>query len=205
MPTSEEDPPVDVHDKLDELTLLIESARSMPMSASCIVHRGELLGQLDELRELLPEELEHARTLLQDRDAVVDDGRRESERLVADGRRESEQLLEDGRRESQRLVDEAYAERARLVAETEVLAQAREESERVRAEAWGESERVRAQALAEAEDMRRDTDDYVDAKLASFEVVLDKTLTSVHRGRQKLASRRDPRDDEDGDLDPDAT
>jgi hypothetical protein len=61
---------VDVHEKLDELSRLVEDARSMPMSASCIVNRAELLGLLEEMRELLPEEFRHAQLLLDDREAV---------------------------------------------------------------------------------------------------------------------------------------
>ena len=37
--------------------------------------------------------------------------------------------------------------------------------------------------------MRAEVDDYVDTKLANFEVVLDKTLTAVRRGRDKLSGR----------------
>lgn len=147
---------MDVHDKLDDLTALVESARAMPMSASCIVNRAEVLGLLDDLRELLPEEFRHAELLLQDRDAVV----------------------EEGRREARRLVEEAHAERARLVSETEVLAEAARQA--------GELREATEDELAS---MRREVDDYVDAKLANFEVVLNKTLAAVHRGREKLQGR----------------
>ncbi len=37
--------------------------------------------------------------------------------------------------------------------------------------------------------MRAEVDDYVDTKLANFEVVLDKTLSAVQRGREKLRGR----------------
>ena len=37
--------------------------------------------------------------------------------------------------------------------------------------------------------MREEVDDYVDTKLANFEVVLDKTLSAVQRGREKLRGR----------------
>lgn len=144
---------MDVHDKLDELTATVENARSMPMSASCIVNRGELLGMLEELRELLPEEFRHAQMLLQDREAVVDEGRREAGRLI----------------------EEAEVERARLVSEAEIVA-----------EAVRQAEQIRAAAAQEAQAMRHEVDDYVDTKLANFEVVLDKTLAAVHRGRDKL-------------------
>lgn len=144
---------MDVHDKLDELTSTVENARSMPMSASCIVNRGEVLGLLEELREVLPEEFRHAQMLLQDREAVVDEGRREAARIIA----------------------EAEVERARLVSETEIVA-----------EAVRQAEQIRLAAVDEARAMRGEVDDYVDTKLANFEVVLDKTLAAVHRGRDKL-------------------
>jgi len=147
---------VDVHAKLNELTSMVEGARSMPMSASCILHRGEVLSLLDDIRELLPEEFRHAEMLLQDREAVVEEGRREARHLIEDARREQ----------------------TRLVSLTEVLSAASEEAER-----------IRLAARAEAEAMRREVDDYVDGKLANFEVVLDKTLAAVHRGREKLRGR----------------
>jgi cell division septum initiation protein DivIVA len=147
---------VDVHDKLDELAAVIENARSMPMSASCVVNRGEVLGLLEELRELLPEEFRHAEMLLQDREAVVDEGSREATRLIA----------------------EARAEQARLVSESEVLL----EAHRAAAE-------VREAAAEEARGMRGEVDDYVDAKLANFEITLERTAEAVKRGRERLAGR----------------
>jgi cell division septum initiation protein DivIVA len=149
---------VDVHEKLDELSRLVEEARSMPMSASCIVNRAELLGVVEELRELLPEEFRHAQLLLDDREAVVEEGRREAQRKIA----------------------EAELERDRLTSETEVAAAA------VR-----HAEQVHVAALEEAQTMRAEVDDYVDSKLANFEVVLDKTMAAVRRGREKLRGRTD--------------
>ena len=66
----------------------------------------------------------------------------------------------------------------RLVSETEVFAQAQLEAGRVVAE-----------ANADAESMRKQVDEYVDAKLATFEITLNKTLAAVARGRDKLRGR----------------
>ncbi len=152
---------MDVYEKLDELVTIVENARSMPMSASCVVNRGDVLGLLEEIRELLPEEFRHAQMLLADRESVVDEGRREAQRLVL----------------------AAEAERVELTSETEVVT-----------EAQRQAAQVRAAALEESRAMRREVDDYVDTKLANFEVVLEKTLTAVHRGREKLTGRS-PRQD----------
>lgn len=147
---------MDVYDKLDELTALVENARSMPMSASCVVNRGEVLALLEEVRALMPEEFRHAQVLLADRESVVD----------------------EGRREAQRLLERAEQERLALTSETEVVSEARRQAER-----------IRTAAMEEARTMRGEVDDYVDTKLANFEVVLEKTLAAVHRGRDKLRGR----------------
>jgi cell division septum initiation protein DivIVA len=147
-----------VHSKLDELTALLESARAMPMSASCVVNRSEVLGILGELRGLLPEEITEARTVLQDKDDVLAEGRREAARIIA----------------------QAREERLRMLSEQEVYVAAQTEADRV---LW--------EAQTNAEAMRAEVDDYVDGKLANFEIILTKTLTSVERGRAKLAGRNE--------------
>jgi cell division septum initiation protein DivIVA len=149
---------VDVHDKIDELIALVESARSMPMSASCIVNRAEVLALLDDVRALLPAELAHAEELIAARDAVVEDGRREYERIMAD----------------------AEVDQARLVSKTEVVKAAEVEAERL----------IMA-ARQECEGMRKETDSYVDGKLANFEIALNKTLSTVHRGRERIRGRHE--------------
>jgi cell division septum initiation protein DivIVA len=166
------EPVQDVQVKLDEIVATVESARAMPMSASCVVNRADLLGQLDELKELLPGEFRQARYLLQDRDEVVAEGRREADRII----------------------EEAEQERLRLIDETDVVRDARLEAGRIIGD-----------ARDEAAGMRREVDDYVDTKLANFEVVLTRTLGAVERGRDKLRGRRegDEIDEMDeADLDP---
>jgi cell division septum initiation protein DivIVA len=145
---------VGVQDRLDALTSMVEEARSMPMSASCIVNRAEVLELLDEVRAALPDSLAEAERVLLNRRGVVDEGKAEAKDII----------------------DAAYAEQARLVSESEVLRQADIEAERIVHEAQAEGER-----------MRQEVDDYVDARLAHFEVLLEKTLGTVHRGRVKLA------------------
>lgn len=149
---------MDLKDKLDEIVGQIESARAMPMSASCIVNRGQLLGLLDEMRDLIPEEVQRAESLLHARDDVVEEGRREAERIIEDAR----------------------AERERLISETEVHQAASAEAARLLDDSENEARR-----------MRQEVDDYVDTKLANFEIVLNKTLTAVLRGRDKLHGRHE--------------
>jgi cell division septum initiation protein DivIVA len=144
---------VDVSQKLDEIVAAVGGARSMPMSASCVVNRQELLAMLEEVRAALPGSLAQAEEVLGGR----------------------EQVVAEAQQEAQRIIESARAERGSLVSETEIARRARSEADRILSEARREAEEIRAEA-----------DDYVDSKLANFEVVLGKTIGSVNRGREKL-------------------
>ncbi|PJM92405.1 ATP synthase F0 subunit B [Streptomyces sp. CB01373] len=161
---------MDVQKKLDEIVSTVSSARSMPMSASCVINRADLLALLDEVRQALPGSLAQAQELIGDRD----------------------QMVQEARHEAERIIETAHAERGSLISGTEVARRSQTEADRILGEARQEAEEVRAEA-----------DEYVDSKLANFEVVLTKTLGSVGRGREKLLGTG-PGLDEDGYEDEDA-
>lgn len=148
---------MEIHERLDELTAAVEGARSVPMSASCVVNRSEVLAQIDAVRRLLPIEMQRADSLLADADGVLAEARAQAEQIIAGGQEE----------------------RMHLVSDTQVQAQAEREAGRIIATAEQEAER-----------MQREVDDYIDAKLANFEIVLSKTLDAVARGRDKIQGRR---------------
>lgn len=161
---------MDVQKKLDEIVSAVSGARGMPMSASCVINRAELLAMLEEVRQALPGSLAQAQELIGDR----------------------EQMVEQARLEAERIIENAHAERGSLISDTEIARRSQAEADRILAEARKEAEEIRAEA-----------DDYVDSKLANFEVVLTKTLGSVGRGREKLLGTG-PGLDENGYEDEDA-
>jgi len=89
--------------------------------------------------------------------------------------RELDDLRRRAQQESDELLDEARAQAANLVQRTEVVRQARHHAERIVLDAEAEARRV-----------RHDADDYVDRKLAAFEIVLDRTIRTVQAGRERL-------------------
>ena len=114
-----------VHTLLDELSDVVSSARAMPMSASCVVHRGEVLDLVDTIRQALPGELQKAGAVIHGADAVVDRAHGEAEAILAEARGRAEQLVSDqavvaaATSRAQRLVEDAEAEAARLLAEAD--------------------------------------------------------------------------------------
>ena len=81
----------------------------------------------------------------------------------------------EGRREANRIIDRARSEADRLTSEHEVYLAA-----------VAEAQALRSQSAMESERQRRETDDYIDAKLATFEITLQKSLQIVYRARDRL-------------------
>ena len=77
---------------LDELDTLIASARSMPMSASAIVHRQDALELIEKARESVPRAVRRAEQIVADADAVLAQGKAEAERIVLRAQEEAERL-----------------------------------------------------------------------------------------------------------------
>jgi len=143
----------DLETLLLQLRDIVDSARTMPMSASVLVNRDETLEIVDDALRSLPDELRHARWLLKERDEYL-----------AQARRDAEDIVEAARVQAERMVER-----------TEVAREARRVAQHVVSQAEADSRRLRHEA-----------EDYIDQKLAAFEVVLERTMQTVRRGREQL-------------------
>lgn len=150
--------PVDVHAKLAELRDLVAAARAMPLSASCLVNRADVLARIAEIEGSLPRQLSEAESVLADADAVIAEAQEQAVAVLA----------------------EAAVERDRRLEQT---------AEGSEAAAW--AAQVRAEAEADAAARTAETDEYVDSRLAHFEVILEKTLELARRAPDDATA--DPR------------
>lgn len=141
---------------IQELATIVENAKPVPLSSSCMVNREQVLEILSEITQLLPKELNQAVTLLEEREAVVEDAKAKAERVIEIARAEASELVS---------------------------------AERVYREALQESESLREVTDKDLARMRRELDDYVDAKLGAFEAVLERTLQQVQAGRERVNVR----------------
>jgi regulator of protease activity HflC (stomatin/prohibitin superfamily) len=143
-------------EKLANLRELILNARSMPMSASCVINRGEVLAAIDDVIENLPDEIADAQHVLDQSQAKIAEGEAEAARILADAREHA----------------------ARLAQHSEVVRVAEEIAEKLRTD-----------AQADAAALRRETDAFIDSRMAGFESVLHKTASQVKTARSRLAER----------------
>jgi cell division septum initiation protein DivIVA len=89
--------------------------------------------------------------------------------------KEREEFLAEKGREADALLEEVRVQAERMVQRTEIVRQANHVAQRILDDANEEARR-----------MRHEAEDYADQKLASFEIVLDRTLRTVQAGREKL-------------------
>ena len=149
---------MDSIEKISTAITIIEEARGVPLSASCVVHRGEILEVLEGARDYLPADLFEAEKLLTIRDQIIEDGRVSAETMIATAREDV----------------------SRMVEQTAIVQSARDEAQRILDE---------ARDLAAAE--REEVEAYIDGRLATLEVILNKTMDAVARGRERLEGADD--------------
>lgn len=73
---------------------MIQDAKALPLGADkCIIERDRALDMLDELSAQLPGELKQAKTIVQSRDELVSQARREAETMIRSARAQAEELV----------------------------------------------------------------------------------------------------------------
>jgi hypothetical protein len=149
---------MDSIEKINTAIAIVEEARGVPLSASCVVHRGEMLEILEGAREVLPADLSGAEEIIAKRDQIIEEGRTSAESMIATAREDV----------------------ARMVEQTSIVQAARDEAQRILDE-----------ARDVAEDERREVEAYIDGRLATLEVILNKTMEAVARGRERLEGADD--------------
>ncbi|MCW2531848.1 MAG: uncharacterized protein JWP62_1418 [Blastococcus sp.] len=186
-----------LYETVDELTTVIENARSVPMSGSCMVPRDHLLDLLDDLRESLPEDVQAAGAIVEQRTEILQQAQAEAERLTGRTRGESEQLLSSARRQREELLGTARRQRDELLTRAqaeaeELLADAEAEAERLIEEGRTHRASLIAEALAEHERLITETEVYRGAVSRADELGAQ-TASDVARMRAEVDQYVDSR------------
>lgn len=104
---------------------VVSNAKSVPLSASVMVTKDEVLELLEDALERLPDELRQARWMLKEREEFLSKVAREGDDILEAARVRAERMVErqeivrEARHTAQRAVDEAREEARRLRLEAE--------------------------------------------------------------------------------------
>ena len=95
---------------------MIQDARSVPLNADkCMVERDKVLDMLDEIITQLPSELKQSRTIVESRNELISQARREAEGIIRQAQEEAKELVNheaiyvEARRRSEELVKQTHA------------------------------------------------------------------------------------------------
>lgn len=130
---------------------MVQDARSMPLASDkCILERDRVLDMLDEIIAQLPSELKQARTIVESRNEIVGQARREAEGVLRDAQEKAKQMVT-----KEAIYVEAKKRSDDLVLQTqERMNQLRKAANDYMDESLRQTEEVMANALSEVRDTR---------------------------------------------------
>ena len=85
-----------IEDIISALYDMVQDARALPLGADkCILERDKVLDMLDEIIAQLPVELKQARTIVDSRNELIGQARREAEGLIRQAQEQADQMVSE--------------------------------------------------------------------------------------------------------------
>ena len=110
-----------IEDIISALYDMVQDARALPLGADkCILERDKVLDVLDEVIAQLPAELKQARTIVESRNELISQARREAETLIRQAQDKANQLVEqeaiyqEAKRQCREMVEQTQTRMAEL-------------------------------------------------------------------------------------------
>ncbi|HZT68071.1 MAG TPA: ATP synthase F0 subunit B [Acidimicrobiales bacterium] len=163
----------DGHDQPDSETLLRRVMEVINNGKSVPLSTSVLISSKDEVIELIEAALDR-----------LPDELRQARWML----RERQEYLDKVQREADEILQAARVRAERMVQRTEIVREAEHAARRILEESREQAARLRHEA-----------EDYCDQKLAAFEIVLERTMKTVHAGRERLQATPAPPSEAGGD------
>ena len=157
-----------IEDIISALYDMIQDARALPLGADkCILERDKVLDMLDEIIAQLPAEIKQARTIVESRNELIGQARREAEGIVRQAQQQAAELVS----QEAIYVEAKHQCQDMIVSTQEKIAQLRKASNEYMDDALRRTEDAIAQSLGEVRDTR-----------AKF-----RALAEAQEGREEIA------------------
>ena len=140
-----------IEDIISALYDMVQDARALPLGADrCILERDKVLDMLDEVIAQLPVELKQARTIVESRNELIGQARREAEGLIRQAQEKAAQLVSE-----EAIYQEAKRQCHEMVEQTQNrLAELRKASNDYMDDALRRTEEAIAMSLEDVRDTR---------------------------------------------------
>ena len=140
-----------IEDIISALYDMVQDARGLPLGADkCILERDKVLDMLDEVIAQLPAELKQARTIVESRNELIGQARREAESLIRQAQDQAAKMVEE-----EAIYQEAKRQCQEMVMQTQGrLAELRKASNDYMDDALRRTEEAIAMSLEDVRDTR---------------------------------------------------
>lgn len=140
-----------IEDMINALYDMVQDARALPLGADkCILERDKVLDMLDEIIAQLPAELKQSRTIVESRNELIGQARREAETVIRDAQEQAKQLVS-----KEAIYEEAKRQCKEMVAQTQNrISELRRVSNDYMDDALRRTEEAIAQSLSDVRDTR---------------------------------------------------
>lgn len=144
---------------INELQDIVTEAKNMPLTGKAMIDRDEVLSLIDSLQDAMPREFDQARSIVSDRQQILDDAKRESEAII--------KVAEERRRA--------------LIDQQEIVKLAKKKAKEVLEEAVQQAKDLKKATHTYVDDILRRTDDAMNENL----VELRKVRQNIKAAAQK--------------------
>ena len=140
-----------IEDIISALYDMVQDARALPLGADkCILERDKVLDMLDEVIAQLPMELKQARTIVESRNELIGQARREAENMIRQAQEQADKLISE-----EAIYVEAKRQCQEMIAQTKNrLADLRRASNEYMDDALRRTEEAVAMSLDDVRDTR---------------------------------------------------
>jgi len=116
---------MDALEIIDKIEELLDKGKKVPFTSNIMISENEIYEILDELRNVLPEEFRQARWIVKEREGMIEESKRQSDRIIREAKERAEMLvneaeiLKNAKRQAENLLSiaEAKSRTIRLEAE----------------------------------------------------------------------------------------
>jgi len=104
---------VDVLELIDKLDDLVHNAKAVPLTDQVRIDREAIYELLDEMRSTIPEEVKQARWIVKERQEMLAEAKRESERILGEAREQAaheasqQEVVKRAEREAAQVLEQA--------------------------------------------------------------------------------------------------
>ena len=156
---------------LEELEDLIESSKAMPFSSKVGVDKDEVYDIIADIRGALPNDIKQSKLIVQERNKILEDAKREADEYIKDTEEKCARLVEE-----HEITRQAYQQSA------EIIEAAKKQAKEMRIGAMEYADEV----LSQSEDRLREMIESFRNECVSVDEYFNNSLNTLYENRQEL-------------------